>query len=73
MPPGPALATVTPARASPSAPQVKVWLMKESTAVMVPTGWGKFILDFQHYPFTHVFQQAYDLVVPQFGQVDAVH
>lgn len=61
-------------RASPCAPQDKKQPRKGSSVTgEARTGWRELILDFQHYPFAHVFQQADDLVVPQLGQVNAIH
>ena len=74
MPLDTALAMTTNAQASPSAPQDKKQPRKESSIIReAPTGWRKLVLYFQHYPFAHVFQQAYDLIVPQLGQVNAIH
>lgn len=74
MPLDTALATTANARASPSVPQDKKQPRKESSVIgEAPTGWRKLVLYFQHYPFAHVFQQADDLVVPQLGQVNAIH
>lgn len=62
------------AQASPSVPQDKKQTKKERNVIReAPTGRRKLILYFQHYPFAHVFQQAYDLIMPQLGQVNAIH
>lgn len=38
-----------------------------------PTSRGQVVLHLQHHTLAHVLQQADDLVVPQFGQVNAIH
>lgn len=72
--PGHCLGHGSSARASPSAPQDKKQPRKESSVVQeAPTSWWELVLYFQHHPLAHVLQQADDLVMPQLGQVNAIH
>ena len=42
-------------------------------AVPVLTDRGQLIFHLKHHPLPHILQEADDLVVPELGQVDAVH
>lgn len=41
--------------------------------LLLLTDWWELILHFQDHSFPDIFQQADDLVVAEFGQVDSVH
>lgn len=41
--------------------------------VVLLTDWWQLILHFQDNSFPNIFQQADDLVVTEFGQVDSIH